>query len=395
VHYLPAGRVGARSLDAALTAGERDRTLLELDPVLGRGLLERLEPRAARGDAVRRARWGARSLTPYDGTFVSVQALAALAERLSGRAFAATYLEMYAECPYRYLLGEILRLGPLEEPERLLRIDALTRGGVVHRILQRFIAAQDGPLAPASAGRYREALLAIIEEELQATEASGLTGAPLLWSADRTEIVDDLLAWLDLQLGAGSPYTRSEVEVAFGVNFRDELRSQLARDQPLPILVGGRSLLLKGVIDRIDYVPGGAYRVVDYKTGAGGGLPRDGQLRGGRALQLPLYILAGALLLDVEPREGEAAYHLVSRRGRLRQIPFSGEALEARQQELERVLGRILDGISEGDFHPQPSDETCRYCDFKHLCDVGRGRIHERKHDDPRIQSFADMRQIA
>jgi ATP-dependent helicase/DNAse subunit B len=394
VRYLPAGRVGAGTLERALTTSERDRTLLELDPMLGRAVLERLEPRAKRAEAVRRARWGDRALTAYDGTFASEAALAAITQRLAERAFSATYLETYAECPYRYLLGEILRLGPLEEPERLLRIDALTRGAVVHRILQRFIASLTDPITPADAEEHRAALLEIIEEELADTEARGLTGAPLLWSADRTEIVDDLLAWLDLQLGAPTPYTHSEVEVAFGASFGDELRSALARDEPLEIEVGGRRLLLKGVIDRIDYVPNGAYRVVDYKTGAGGGLPRHGELKGGRSLQLPLYVLAGGLLLGVDHRLGEAAYHVVSRRGRLRQIPFTGADLEARRHDFERVLGRILDGIASGDFHPEPSDETCRYCNFKHLCDVGRQRIRERKRSDPRIQEFTDLRTI-
>jgi len=388
VRYLPAGRVGAGSPERALTVAERDRTFLELDPTLGRALLERLEPRAARADAVRRARWATRTLTPYDG---QVGAGTALAER----SFAATYLETYASCPYKYLLGEILRLGPLEEPERILRIDALTRGTLAHSVLERFVASLDGPLAPAEAGAHREALLAILEDELDAVQARGLTGAPLLWAADRQEIVDDLLAWLDLQLGAPGPYTRTEVEVAFGTSIPGEQRSALARDEPLEIALGARTFRLRGVIDRLDFSPGGAFRVVDYKSGAGTSLPKAGQLKGGRALQLPLYLLAGGLLLGLDPEQGEAAYHLVSRRGRLRQIPFGGADLAARRDEVEQVLGRILDGITEGDFHPEPSADACRYCDFQDLCDVGRLRIRERKDADPRVRSFAGMRGIA
>ena len=61
----------------------------------------------------------------------------------------------------------------------------------------------------------------------------------------------------------------------------------------------------------------------------------------------------------------------------------------------QQVLGRILDGIAAGDFHPEPSADTCRYCDFQDLCDVGRMRIRERKNDDPHVQTFAEMRGIA
>ena len=73
--------------------------------------------------------------------------------------------------------------------------------------------------------------------------------------------------------------------------------------------------------------PMGAFRVIDYKSGSGSGLPKDGQLDGGRALQLPLYLLAGAKLLGIDPSAGEAEYQVVSRRGRLKRIGFSGADL--------------------------------------------------------------------
>lgn len=395
VRHVPAGRVGAGSLERALTIDERDRTLLELDQELGRAVLERLEPRAARADALRRARWGSRTLTTFDGTLIDSLALEGLSESLTARILYATGLQTYAECPFRYLLANVLRVKPLNEPEALLRMEPMTKGNVVHRILQRFIAGLASPLAPVDAEVHRGALSAIVEEELASAEAQGLVGAPLLWGADRREIVDDLLAWLEQELGASSPYTESAVEVTFGPTWSDAPRSPLASDDPLVLDVGGRELRLGGIIDRIDYAPGGRYRVIDYKTGRGSGLPKTGQLKGGRALQLPLYLLAGAMLLDADHRSGEAAYHVVSRRGQLKQIAFTGEDYEARRTEIEAVLGRILEGIATGDFHHEPSDDTCKWCDYRDLCDVGRQRIRERKADDPRITSFTQMRENA
>jgi ATP-dependent helicase/nuclease subunit B len=394
VRYLPAGRVGAASLERSLTLCERDRTLLELDQALGRAVLERLEPRAARADALRRARWASRSLTPFDGAFADPLALEALGEELEAHVFHATQLETYAACPFRYLLGKLLGLKPLEEPEALLRMQAVAKGSLVHRILQRFVAELGAPPAPGDPQAERRTLLAIADEEMAQAAAQGLTGSPLLWGADRSEIVDDLLAWLEREHAASSRYTRSAVEVAFGQAWSEGPRSPLASEEPLVLALAGRELRLGGVIDRIDYAPDGSYRVIDYKTGAGGRLPGAGQLKGGRALQLPLYLRAGAMLCGADHTAGEAVYQVVSRRGRLRQIAFSGADYDARREEIERLLGRIVGGIAAGDFHAEPG-EDCRYCDYGRACDAGRRRLRERKRDDPRVASFAELREIA
>lgn len=385
VRRMPAGRVGAGDADRSLTPEERDRTLIETRPVLGRAVLERLEPRALRADSLRRARWGERSLTPFDGVFDNTAALHLLATALDDGTLHATGLEGYATCPFRYLLASVLRVKPVVEPERLLQIEPMTRGSAVHRTLQRFMEA-----SRPQAGDAQQVLHRIAEEELDAVEAQGLTGTPLLWRADRQEILDDLVVWLERERTSA----RRELvgtEVSFGRAAAD-LRPPATED-PLVVEIPGRTLRFAGSIDRLDREPAGGFRVVDYKTGSGWGLPTSGGLNGGRSLQLPLYVLAGAMILDVDASQGQAAYEVVSRRGNFKQINFSAEDLAERHDDFQHVLGRIADGITTGDFHHEPGD-ACRYCDYADLCDVGRERIKARKADDPRAQSFSAMREI-
>ena len=152
--------------------------------------------------------------------------------------------------------------------------------------------------------------------------------------------------------------------------------------EPLELPVGDSTLRLGGRIDRLDHSPAG-FRVVDYKSGRGAP-GKDGQLDGGEALQLPLYVLAGAMLLGREPSEGEAAFHNVSRRGGLKRISFLASDLRDRGDDLTGVLTRIVGGIASGDFHVEPGKRAATATTPSSATSVASA-IAERKRDDARM----------
>ncbi len=113
---------------------------------------------------------------------------------------------------------------------------------------------------------------------------------------------------------------------------------------------------------------------------------RSAVLRG-RGTRLPilladLYLLAAAAALGVDPAAGEAQYFYATRKGDYKRVPFTGAELEARRDDLERLLSELRDGMHGGDFHAEPSRE-CDWCDFNGVCDARRFKIRDRKADDP------------
>jgi ATP-dependent helicase/nuclease subunit B len=390
VTRLPAGRLGAADLGAALTVGEWDRTLLEENPGLGGAVLRARNVRADRAAAVRDARWSSTALTPFDGAFRDPEARAA-ATRRAGQVMAVTAIEQYATCPMRHFLGHILRLDRLDEPAEILHIHPLDRGSAVHEILERFVPRFAGRPGAADHNRLRAALDAVASEVLGRYEAAGRTGAPLLWDLDRDVIMDDLHGWLAAEIADPAALDTRLLEVPFGGG-RGPAPPSGGTSGALEVPAGNRTLRLRGRIDRLEY-DGGRFRIIDYKTGRG---PKtgDGELDGGRALQLPVYLLAGAQLLGRDATTGDAEYHVVSRQGRFGRIRFDGRQLAERATEFDAALGRIADGIADGDFHAEPGPDVCRYCTFDGLCDAGRVALHERKQGDARMQSFARMREI-
>jgi RecB family exonuclease len=388
---LSAGALGASDPSRALTVAERDIALLETTPDLGRAVLHRLSPMAARADALRRARWGSTTLTAYDGQVASDEARAALEKWLQeSRPFSPSALETYAACPFRFFLESVLRVGPLDEPEAIIELDALTRGSVIHAVLERFLSGLAArALLTQPADELRAQLLAIAEEELDVVAARGLGGAPLLWGRARQEILDDLLRWLDLERERPTPFTHSAFEVAFGGLWAGKEESPLSREDPLELTLEGRTVTFRGRIDRVDWNDDGAFQVVDYKSGRN---RAHGLLQGGKALQLALYLHAAARILEFDPARGRASYEFLTRRGGFTSHVVEGSELLASEASIEDVLGRIVEGALAGDFHHQPGE--CRFCDFDAVCDGGRARIAERKATDPRRVSFAEMREI-
>ncbi len=153
---LPGGRVGALQLEDALDAVDYDRTLVERDPRLAIPVVSGERPAVGRG----RTAWLARRfdplLTAYDGGLTAAaQAALASHPKLSGPMSPSAF-QRYAECGLKSFLSRVLGLRALEEPEDLPRINALDRGSLLHRILER-VLRELLPADPPSRGAPRRA----------------------------------------------------------------------------------------------------------------------------------------------------------------------------------------------------------------------------------------------
>src|SRR4029079_3491632 len=116
----------------------------------------------------------------------------------------------------------------------------------------------------------------------------------------------------------------------FGRRRPGEPEGALSRDEPIAIALDGRTLHVAGRIDRIVWDEHQTrFRIVDYKTGRVRD-ERSGRLLGGRMLQLPLYVLAGAELLGMDAANGAAAYVYPTRRGGFTSFEWTGEHLAQR-----------------------------------------------------------------
>jgi RecB family exonuclease len=351
------GSVVERDVAALLASGDRAHHPLAVGD-LGRGF------------TARSARTGPQ-FTVWDGNLAGQAG--AISSPATGAAMSPSRLEMWASCPFKYFLANVLGLREREDPERIVELSPAERGTLIHAVLEAFITEvlerSEGPPGPDErwTSDDRQRVTELAEEAFVVVEDKGLTGRPRTWRRTKTEVLIDL----DVFLTKDDEHRRQNrlrpalAEMAFGMNGEAPLSMELPN---------GRTLTFRGKADRVDIADDGHLVVLDYKTGSGWGYDKlaDDPVRAGTTLQLGLY--AEAALTRLGADEAEASYWMISSRGKYKKHGYPWT--EATRKRFLDVTEAIVDGIESGLFPALPGEynsffakhDNCTYCDFDRIC---------------------------
>ncbi len=243
-------------------------------------------------------------------------------------------------CPYQFYARHALHLNELDEVQ--LALEKKDYGEHVHAILHHFHQRYPA-IGGSDRAEVEQALSDISREEFrQALEADYLARAwALRWEARIPAYLD----WQTEREREGWRWSEGELKRTL----------EMALDE-------GRSLTLKGRIDRVDTRSDdneAAYAVLDYKTQNRSGLQKKVETPG-EDVQLPVY----ALLL--EGSVVEAAF-----------VPVDEEGIKTVAQEdiyaLSKATGQrlreLFNALYRGAALPaQGSNQACTYCEMSGLC---------------------------
>ena len=328
-----AGGVGAAGL---AFAGSRAGGVGAADSVLA----DALDGETAQWAALRSTRLAA-SLPRFHG--------AAGSQRPRGRSVSA--LELYAQCPFKFYARYVLRLA--EERDDDEGLSPLERGRMHHELFEAIFAAWQarghGTVTPELFDQAKTLALSTMDIHLARL-------SPVDAALERTRLV-------------GSPVAPGLIDVVL----------RLEAERPTPVIerrlehkidgiyrFGGvdavREIEVRGIVDRVDLLADGTFRVLDYKAS-----------RPGSTLQIALYAtcvrqkLRGYRGRDWEL--AEAAY--VAFRGDKTVVPLTARPADNEQAlaDAEHEVMAIADAIARGEFPPRPrSRSLCQTCAFAAVC---------------------------
>ncbi len=375
IHKLPTRLAGAGPTAEQIATGDWDRitealdasdlrlAILESTPRTARNLISQLWDGYERWNMARQAR-AAKTFGEWDG-IIPVEAIG---EQPLEKRMSPTALEMYATCPYRYFMRQLLHVRAISEPGEALQMSPLERGSMVHRILEDWV--REG-IASGDWVTYVEdgdRLLEMAEVAFKSWALGGLSGLPATWAIVRAEVRADLMELVrQEQLKARAGIVPLVVEDDFG----------FARDVELE-LRDGTQLKIYGRIDRVDRDAEGRLTAVDYKTGKA--FKKAESYKNGSALQLPLYIHGVADKYGVPRDEVAAEYWYATHKGGFERSGLRGDVFNS--DMLWETLDTIVRGVRGGLFPPyagksqgQRERPNCTFCDYFDVCTTD---VHKR-----------------
>ena len=310
------------------------------------------------------ARWH-KAWSVYDGLFTTCPSVMEIlaGQRLEVRPYSVSGLEKFAACPYRFLLSEIYRLAPREDPAPLAQLDPLTRGRLFHRIqakLQRGL--KDRGLLPVRSTELPRALelLDRIVDDLARQAYEDLAPAiDRVWQDEIESMRADLRLWLR-KVAEQDGWVPVHFEFGFGLAPNQE-RDVASLPDPVVLAAGAK---LHGVVDLIERSEDESrWRITDHKTGKD--WTQKGLVLGnGEHLQPVLYALAVEAALQRPVVEGRLFYCTTAGGFGERSVPLDALA----RHSAEFALRTVDNGIAAGFLVPAPREQACDYCDFQTVC---------------------------
>jgi ATP-dependent helicase/DNAse subunit B len=268
-----------------------------------------------------------------------------------------TPLTDYAECPRKFLFGQILGLGA--DPDEIESRSPLDRGNLIHTTLERFFEPYLGQtLRPAELNLAE--LMTTFDQVCAEDEEENPVGRRPLWETDRRRLAGQLGRWLEGRKAAEDNFMVEALEWRFGQPPPgDNLKSP--DSPPLPVPAAFPAFYLKGRLDRLDRVKGGLV-VLDYKNKYNSGYkpPKEDEPTPLKYYPLIMYCLAAKRHFGSEAR------------GILDFIDPGGEnkpfiEVEAKGEELFVELWENLHRAELG----IPEKVECRYCEYFKMCRGG------------------------
>jgi hypothetical protein len=283
------------------------------------------------------------------------------------REISPSALETLAKCPLSWFYRYGLSLFPSDDPEydETRWLDALQRGSLLHEVFEtftrEFVARQDALSDPDARSRMDAIALAAVAKWRSMVPPPAET----VFDAEQSEILRAARAFLQMERdrrAAGDTGRWLRFELGFG-------RGDPAGPYEL---VDGRTLLTHGRADRVDEMPDGSLRVIDYKTGGATfyGKKKDGgAFAGGRHLQPAIYVAAVSALTGKPVSSFE--YRFPTERGGNETVAYTRDELLG----VRNIVSSLLAHVKDGEFIPTTDAKDCGYCNYQEICRASREKF--------------------
>ncbi|HTX86826.1 MAG TPA: ATP-dependent DNA helicase, partial [Candidatus Nanoarchaeia archaeon] len=276
--------------------------------------------------------------------------------------FSYSQFEAYERCPYQYRFDNILRV-----PKR--GNFQMSFGKTMHSTLQKILQT-----VKQAGEKKQDSLFCHPEANRPGREAEG-SGPSFLEESDSSRgaqndkiSLEECLKiyeeswideWYETEANKQKYHEKGrEMTKAFYEEYKNNWPKVLFLEKSfaLRMKIDGDGITIAGKIDRIDEMPDGKLKIVDYKTGK----PKE-KLEFNEKAQLLIYQQAVKELFRQEV--GALCYRYLNDSS---EIEFLGK--EKDFAKLDEKISETIRSIRSGEFPPTPGQQ-CKFCDYNGICE--------------------------
>jgi len=294
----------------------------------------------------------------------------------SDRVMSASAFERLGRCPLAFFFRYALELKPPEDydADLALWLDSLQAGSLLHEVFHRFIGGLiERGAKPEDTPEQRAFLAATLERVVERYRAQYPPATEGAFRRRRRELERTVAVFLAEEAEHCRHSAPLYLEWSIGMQEDPQAGDRSAAPGVIR-LPDGRSLRLRGRIDRVDREPDGAFVIWDYKTGGASRFSLSDPLKQGRVVQPALYLeLAGGALRGLHDESARVAafgFFFPGPRGQGRRLRWRREDLAG----WDDTLTNLCDSLAAGAFIATDADSTsgdppdCVNCDYRAAC---------------------------
>jgi len=272
-------------------------------------------------------------------------------------------LETAAKCPFAYFMEYILKVRMPEEFRKDMSswLDAMERGRLLHDVYQVYIDMIIENKVDVKADKQGEKLFGVLDDIVKRYRDDIPPPSEVVFQNEYEQLKRDMGVFLHINKELKTVPVGTEV--CFGIKEKDHVKI---------LLGGGKGILLRGKIDRIDKASEDNYHVWDYKTGSSSYYEGNKYIDACRQIQHALYAVAADVIIkktgkDKKTRITRSGYLTPTEKG----IRSGGGGIFPREESQpglwQEALNKLADVLASGTFVFARKDE-CRFCDYADVC---------------------------